>query len=474
MSLHDGLSGATGTAPTALAAAINPLEIAADVGGSMIADIGGSVKDAAKPCEVAPARLRVLCLDDLPAIWRFCARHYDVYRGCGYADFRDIWEHRWLHNPAACPGQPLGWILETAAAEVVGFSGLVPIRLKVGRQSETALCGANWYIRPEYRRHSLAAFRQYAALGADHVLLSTGLSPAAALVHARSGGGMRRVPVDGIDQSSWWIIDPKRFLAWKLAELGAASGLWRAIAAAPALEALVGTTWPIALGIYTDPERRVLPWFGKAKIDFDCPPLPVERVASFAGEFDEYWAEHRQAYDVTVERTSKFLNWRHFQLPSVAGECFAFACRDGGELAGYVALQAPGYHGRLPGCFIVTDLFYPPGREDVLRNLMNAAFRFVVARGGTVLKLSGFHPVVHAALASQRPHVIAPDKLRALARGRLGQGLLAAIGLGHKPRPSAKRAANGSYWYKVPSGDLAQICRGGTWWPSGVDGTNNF
>ena len=80
-----------------------------------------------------------------------------------------------------------------------------------------------------------------------------------------------------------------------------------------------------------------------------------------------------------------------------------FACREDGRLAGYVALQTPGYHGRLPGCFIVTDLFYAAEREDVLHNLMNAAFRFAVASGGTVLKLSGFPSAVEPAAARVLP-----------------------------------------------------------------------
>ncbi|HET6468457.1 MAG TPA: hypothetical protein VFG43_08790 [Geminicoccaceae bacterium] len=408
--------------------------------------------------------------DDLPAVWRFCAQSYGVFRGCSYQEFRDLWDHRWRHNPAAHPGQPLGWVLETLEAEVVGFAGLVPLRLKIGPESLVAFCGANWSVHPAYRQHSLAIFRQYTALGESHVVLSTGVRPAAAILHARA---MQRIPVDGIDRALWWIIDPKRFLAWKVAQLGAASRVWRAVAAAPVLGAL-GAAWPVALGICTDPERRVLPWLGRARIAFDCRPLAVERVTWFTAEFDRYWSEHRRRCDVTVERDSEFLNWRHVLLPEAAGECFALACRDRGRLLGYATLQTPGYHGRLPGCFTVTDLFYPPEREDVLGNLMNAAFRFAVERGGTVLKLSGFHPAVHAALASQRPIVIAPDTLRTLLPDGLGRGLLAGSGLGRKTRPAARRLPEGSYWYKVPTAELARICRSGSWWPSGIDGTSNL
>jgi hypothetical protein len=435
MDLSDGLSGGTAAA---------------------------GVRSSAVPTRT-DARLRLVRPDDLPAIWRFCARSYDKYRGCSFEDFRDVWDHHWLRNPAMSPEYPLGWVVETPELEVVGFSGLVPMRLKIGSDSVTALCGADWFIRPEHRSLSLTAFRQYAALGTRHLMLSTGLSPAAASVHARTRMGMETIPVGGIDQRLWWIVDAKQFLAWKVAQLGAASALWKALAAAPALGAL-SAAWPPVLGIWTDPERRVLPWLARSKVAFDCEPLPVERVTWFTGEFDEFWTDHRERYDVTVERTSKFLNWRHVLLPKTTGECFAFACRDQGRLMGYVALQRSGYQGRLPGCFIVTDLFYRTEREDVFRNLMNAAFRLVVERRGAILKMSGFHPAVYAALATQRPHVIDPDTVRTLAGGRLGRGLLARLGLGGRPRRTGgqRPPSHGSYWYKAPSAELAEICRHGS------------
>jgi hypothetical protein len=418
----------------------------------------------------AGAHVREVRTDDLPTIWNFCAQSYDVFQGVSYEEFEDVWKHRWTENPAASTGQPLGWTLQTSEGQVVGFAGIVPLRLKIGRRSLTAFCGANWCVKPEYRRHSLAIFRKYTELAARHVVVSTGVLPAAAAVHARA---MQPMPVEGADKALWWIIDPKRFLAWKVAKLGASSRLWTAIGAIPRLSVL-GGIWPIALGMYTDPKRRLLPWLSAANIAFDCPPLPVGRITWFTAEFDQFWSEQRERYDVTVERYSNFLNWRHMLLPKIVGECAAFACRDGGRLLGYIVLQTAGYRGRLPGCFTVTDLFYPAEREDVLANLMNAAFRFALENGGTVLKLSGFQPAVYAAMASQRPHVLAPDTLHVLGRGTMGQRLLRVVGLSREPRLADRQWSPGSYWYMVPSADLAETCRSGSWWPSGIDGTSNL
>jgi hypothetical protein len=407
------------------------------------------------------ATVRPVELDDLPAIWRFCSRYYDVFHGCSFDDFRAVWHHRWLDNPAARADQPKGWLLENDAADVVGFGGIVPMRIKIGAQAHTAMCGANWYVQQAYRRHSLALFRRYRSLAAEHVVLSTSLSSAAAAVHARA---MLPIPVKDIDQALWWIIDSRRFFDLKLTQLAGTSRPWALLAAAKPALGLVGMAWPALLGFVSDPQHRVLPWLARARIAFDVPPLPVELSTGFGDEFDLFWHEHRQRYDVTMERTSAFLDWRHRQLPKAAGRAFVLACRDRGRLVGYVALQTPGTRSdrQIPGCFNVTDLVYPAERPDVLGNLMNAAFRFAVEHGGVVLKLSGFHPEVRAALASQRPCVIEPDMLQRLARGTVGQRVFARLGRARRTKRAAGRGSGGSYWYKNPDPALADICAGGT------------
>jgi hypothetical protein len=422
------------------------------------------------------AVIRTAGPDDLPAIWRFSADAYLQFRTCSYSDFAAIWRHRWDDNPAMESGLPRGWVLEGARSDVLGFCGLVPIRLKVGARSRTTLCGSNWYIRPEWRTQSLRGFRRYLALAADHVMLSTGLSAVAARVHG-CVGGMEPMPVAGTDRGLWWILDSRRFLEWKAQDLLAKGGPVALAARQPALAAALGAALPVALGLVTEPRRGLLRWFARARIAFDCPALEVGPVDRFSGEFDEHWRRYRDRHDVTVERTAAFLDWRHRRLPGFAGECFTLACRErGGRLLGYVSLQRQGYNGRLPGCYVVTDLFYPVEREEVLQNMMNAAFRFVVERDGVVLKLSGFHPAVYAALAGQRPHVIDSRTLHGLAGGGLAGGLLAILGLdGRRPNSGRGRPQNlGSCWFKAPSGELTETLRHGSWWPSGIDGTNNL
>jgi hypothetical protein len=224
-----------------------------------------------------------------------------------------------------------------------------------------------------------------------------------------------------------------------------------------------------------DPERRVRSWLAKSCIAFDCPPLPVEMTARFDREFDVFWAEHRDQHEVTVERSAAFLNWRHVELPSFVGRCSAFSCREHGRLMGYLTLQQQGYSNRNPDCFVVTDLVYPIQRPEVLHNLMNEAFRFVPSMRGNVLKLTGFHPVVYAAMASQRPIVIDPATLRTFASSGVA-GVFRPLRRpgARKRRNATRRVDEGSYWFKAPRDDRFRALTDGSWWPTGIDGTTNL
>jgi hypothetical protein len=174
--VHEGVEPTGVDAPRLLALALGD-EAKLGVGEGVIAPFGsvGGLRDgervgvperieaAPKPAAIVrplPARLRAIEADDLPAIWRFCLLHYQVYRGLRWDDFKDVWDHRWRLNPAWTPEHPLGWLVENPAAEIVGFGAYVPMPLKIGATSVTAVCTANWVVSPAYRHHSLAMFRK--------------------------------------------------------------------------------------------------------------------------------------------------------------------------------------------------------------------------------------------------------------------------------------------------------------------------
>src|SRR5436309_2288981 len=75
---------------------------------------------------------RIAALGDLPCIWQVCARAFPAYAGTTLDEFAALCRHRWLNNPARTCDEPFGWVLETSDRRIVGFHGLVPIRLWLG------------------------------------------------------------------------------------------------------------------------------------------------------------------------------------------------------------------------------------------------------------------------------------------------------------------------------------------------------
>ena len=103
---------------------------------------GGQQRRAASPRTPAGARAvapglvcRIADLNDLPGIWQVCVRAFPGYADTTLEEFGELCRHRWLNNPARTGDEPFGWVLEASDGRIVGFHGLVPIRLWLGDRS---------------------------------------------------------------------------------------------------------------------------------------------------------------------------------------------------------------------------------------------------------------------------------------------------------------------------------------------------
>ena len=95
-----------------------------------------------------------------------------------------------------------------------------------------------------------------------------------------------------------------------------------------------------------------------------------------------------------------------------------------------------------PGRYRVIDVFYNRSRPDALYSLMNRAFEFAKERGCTTFEVAKVSQELANILETQQPYV--------------------------------RQAESWTYWYKVPTQELAEACRREVWWPSGSDGDSNF
>jgi hypothetical protein len=366
---------------------------------------------------------------DLSGIWDLCRQSFDAYRSCTLSEFRELQRHKWLTNPARTPDHPFGWILFNRKDGIVGFVGLVPVRLKIGAEVVIGAAGHTWVVSPAYRGYSLyslSLYKQLLSWADKHFLLNTTSIETTSRINRILR--MTKIPVESFDRLLLWVIRPEALVQWRLEN--SSWNQWSRMTARR----------PFAWLLKVAARVRFV---GHKRLRFHDATLPVEPVKVFTDEFTKFWEDHKHEYGIATVRDRTFLQWRHLDVPAIMGAMHVFACRDNGRLQGYLALiERYRQKGSCPGHFRVTDVFYDRHRQDVVCSLMNYAFEFAKARGCSVFEVSKVSQELGDLLRSQQPYV--------------------------------RQADSWTYWFKTPTPELADVCRREVWWPSGSDGDSNL
>lgn len=365
---------------------------------------------------------------DLLGIWHLCRQYFQKYEACTFDEFKNFFRDMWLNNPARTSEHVFGWVLENPSGEIGGFAGIIPMKMKVGDREVCAGGGHSWVASHECRVHSMLLFKKVLSWGDRNFLLITAAGEVVAAIGSKRSGVITKIPVRDFNRQFVWLIRPDVILQWALNRNGY-TRLAKLVRFFPVAQMVVNFT-------------RV-PFAGRLGLRFRCPRLSVEPISVFGDEFDELWESNKHSYGVTAVRDKASLNWRHVVAPSVTGRTFVFACRDEGKLLGFLALQQRVEGFRFPpGHYAVIDVFYDRRRQNVLYNLMNFAFNFSKARGGSIFQVSNMGQELTQALRPQQPYI--------------------------------RTLKIWSYWYKAPSAELAALCQREVWWPSGSDGESSI
>lgn len=363
--------------------------------------------------------------DDLAGMWDLFRRLFgDPYSSCSLAEFVRVYQHFWLDNPARTPNHLLGWILESPQDGVVGFIGLIPVRMKIGQEEIVGASSSSYAVLPKYRAYSVALLKKSLEWGEKSFLLDTTSSPVGNRLYEKIKIGFQKIPIKHFDYQMLWLIRPEVSVKWVLGR-----SPWR--------------NW------FKLVDRKPFSWLLKAaarirfvrhrKLYFSKAILPVEQVTVFTDEFTKFWGEHKDQYGITTVRDRAFLQWRYQDAPKILGTTHVFACRDSGSLEGYlILLERDQQEGICPGHFRVLDVFYNRSRPEVVSSLMNHAFGFAKAGGGSIFEVSGVSHELQDMLRSQRPCLRQTDSW--------------------------------AYWYRAPTKELADRCECEVWWPSKTDG----
>lgn len=400
------------------------------------------------------AFVRTADLSDISGIWSLCSTYFDEYRGSSLEDFQNLCFYRWRDNPARTDAHPFGWVLENEERQIVGFLGLVPMRVQVGARVVTAASGTSWVVDTAYRSYGLDLYKKYMSWGDRYLLLDTTAGPIASQFHQRLKMGMQPIPHDDFHQKLVWVLNPGRYLQQKIKSIILKPREAVAKVIRPVAEA--ERAWSEARSAEgARPSASANSSLGNliaCPNDFrqqspESSDLYIEEIFAFQEEFDSFWNDVRKTLGVTVVRDRSYLTWRFLKKPKLSGHSFVFTCRDKkGDLLGYLVLQQGGYMNRPADTYVLTEIVFRKSKwEEIsppLFQLFLKALSFVKEKKGTVLEVSNFHPHLMTELKRFRPRV--------------------------------EQIPHQTYWFKASSEELKAELREKPWWTSNADGDLNL
>ena len=250
-------------------------------------------------------------------------RDYDQVRALaerfGMAEWsRAEWSHLWVNNPVVrrTPDLPIGWALEDAQSQVVGFMGSIPFGFEFEGRSLVASTGHSWVVDERYRAYAPILLERLASQpGIDlHIVLGPN-GHAQPLVEQQ----FARMPAAGWDRVGYWVTDTRAFAMHALAAHGAPNGRLRRYRAWAA-HAFRQARLRDRVGEVLRPGRR----------------YRVQTLTRFDDRFDDLWASLRARHprQLLLTRSREVLEWR-FGNPLAKATAWIATVTDGGHLLAY-------------------------------------------------------------------------------------------------------------------------------------------
>lgn len=302
---------------------------------------------AVKSRPVSPPRLRPARFDDYERIVQLGLAHsFEV-------PLLDDWRHLWVDNPLwqrLGKHWPIGWVLETAAGEIVGSTGNVPLPYKFRGEDIIAASGRAWSVKAPYRGLALWLMDEHFNQPNVDLFVETSIGPMAA---AHFSELCARIPLGNWAVTSYWITEYHAFARHALKKLHA----------------------PL-VGLFTHPAAATLKL--KDAVCTKCLPKPsasvnIESLDRFDSRFDAFWNELvRQNPDkLLADRSRRALSW-HFAVPLRKDRLWILAASKNQLLRAYCVFKRED-NGQGIRRMRLVDYQNIESQADLLPNLLHAA-----------------------------------------------------------------------------------------------------
>jgi hypothetical protein len=293
------------------------------------------------------------------------------------------WTHLWTDNPACPPGWNIGWVVENADKNIVGYLGNVPSAFEFQGRKLIAASGRGLVVDEQYRSYSFPLFSRFFNQSNVDLIVNTTVNLNAVKLHELFH--CERAPVGAWNRSVFWITHNRGFAA-KLAKTKNLP-----------LPNLLSYPISAVLAAKDKLRRKPLAPAGKG--------LEATVATAFDGRFDAFWEELRERHAgfLLASRSRATLNW-HFKFALENNRAWvATVSQDNALLAYAVFLRQDNHEVGLKRVRLV-DFRALNDDPDLLAPMLTGALRRCHQQEIEMLEVIGASPEIQRVLAGFAPH----------------------------------------------------------------------
>lgn len=259
------------------------------------------------------------------------------------------WDWKYFRNPA---GQHM-IIIALDKDKIVGATGTIPARFKVGAKEIIAAQGVDIVLLPQYRdRGTFFKIEKIARKECQDNNVK--FNYAATIkktyrIFTKMLGFVGVCPLFNMTK----VLNPAPYLQQKI------------------------KTKLLSVPIGFMAKKALSVWYRKKPL---MPHgLSIKKVTRFDHRFDEFWSRESHNYEIAVVKDSSYLNWRYVDAPESYD---IFGAEQDGVIKGFVVLKCSReevVRGR------IMDIFVEKGREDIAEILLTRAIQYFVDKDADVI-----------------------------------------------------------------------------------------
>lgn len=319
---------------------------------------------SSKPLARSRTRIRPARFDDYEQIVRLEAVLKSEPPSAG--EWRMFWQGSPLW-PKLGKSWPIGWVVETAAAEIIGCIGNIPLMYRFRGESLIAASARGWVVEPNHRgTFAVRLLVEHLDQAGVDLSINTTVGPMALACGDRF---TNRIPAGDWETIAYYITGYRAFATRALQKLN--------VPLAPALGPLAGAV----LWLKDVPLNKK---FSKA-----CSSFVIEATDRFDSRFDAFWDEllRQKADTLLAARDSATLSW-HFALPMSLGRIWILTASRNSHLRAYCIFIRHDHGDELRRVRLVDYQTIDPD-VDLLPDFLRTALQRCVAESVCVLDKAG-------------------------------------------------------------------------------------